>query len=182
MEFLHSRAPDNVLRYSYYGDWVAIEKTPGAEVSDFYYYYDTLVLSKMAAVLGNSADAATYAHLAGQIKDAFNNEFFDAKTDNYATGTQTANALPLFLDMVPKDRRGAVVGNLLNDILYRQNTHVTTGFIGLRYLMPVLTRVGLLRILPMTWRCRPPTRVGVTCWRTAPRPLGNLAEQDRDRR
>jgi alpha-L-rhamnosidase len=119
-----------------------LEKTPGAEVSDFYYYYDTLVLSKMAAVLGNSVDAAAYEHLAGQIKDAFNKEFLVENTNNYATGTQTANALPLFLDMVPKDRRGAVVGNLHNDILYRQNTHVTTGFIGLRYLMPLLTELG----------------------------------------
>ena len=72
VEFLRSRAPDNVLRYSYYGDWVAMEKTPGAVVSDFYYYYDTLLLSKMAAVLGNSADAASYTQLAAQIKDAFN--------------------------------------------------------------------------------------------------------------
>ena len=81
---------------------MATEKTPGAEVSDFYYYYDTLVLSKMAAALGNSADAETYAQLAVQIKDAFNKEFFDPKTANYTTGTQTANDLPLFLDMVPK--------------------------------------------------------------------------------
>jgi len=129
-----------VLRYSYYGDWVAIEKTPGELVSDFYYYYDTLLLSKIAAVLGNSADATTYAQLAAEIKDAFNREFFDAKTGNYANGTQTANALPLYLDMAPQDHRGAVVGNLTNDILYRHNTHVTTGFIGVRYLMPVLTQ------------------------------------------
>lgn len=106
VEFLRGRAPDNVLRYSYYGDWVAIEKTPGELVSDFYYYYDTFVLAKIAAVLGNSADAANYTQLATQIKDAFNHEFLDAKTGNYAKGTQTANALPLFLDMVPKDRRG----------------------------------------------------------------------------
>jgi alpha-L-rhamnosidase len=142
VEFLHSRAPDNVLRYSYYGDWVAIEETPGAEVSDFYYYYDTLLLSQMAAVLGNSADAATYTQLARQIKDAFNHEFFDAKTGNYANGTQTANALSLFLDLAPKDARGRVAGNLTNDILYAHDTHVTTGFIGIRYLMPALTQLG----------------------------------------
>ena len=142
VEFLRTRAPDNVLRYSYYGDWVSLEKTPGEEVSDFYYYYDALLLAKIAAVLGNSADATTYTQLAAQIKDAFNHEFFDAKTGNYANGTQTANALPLFLDMVPKERRGAVAGNLTHDILYRHDTHVTTGFIGIRYLMPVLTQLG----------------------------------------
>jgi alpha-L-rhamnosidase len=142
VEYLHSRAPDNVLRDSHYGDWVAIEKTPGALVSDFYYYYDTLILSKIAAALGNSADAASYAQLATHIKDAFNQEFFNAKTGNYADGTQTANALPLFLDMVPEDRRRSVARDLTDDILYGHDTHLTTGFIGVRYLMPLLTELG----------------------------------------
>jgi alpha-L-rhamnosidase len=42
--------------------------------------------------------------------------------------------------MAPKDRRGKVVGNLVNNILYEHDTHLTTGFIGIRYLMPVLTQ------------------------------------------
>jgi len=142
VEFLGSRAPDHVLRYSYYGDWVATEKTPGELVSDFYYYYDTLLLSRIATVLGNSTDAASYAQLAAQIKDAFNQEFFNAKTGNYANGTQTANTLPLWLDMAPRDRRGSVEGNLTYDILYRHDTHLTTGFIGVRYLMPLLTELN----------------------------------------
>ena len=142
VEFLGSRAPDHVLRYSYYGDWVATEKTPGELVSDFYYYYDTLLLSRIATVLGNSTDAASYTQLAAQIKDAFNQEFFNAKMGNYANGTQTANTLPLWLDMAPRDRRGSVEGNLTYDILYGHNTHVTTGFIGVRYLMPLLTELN----------------------------------------
>jgi alpha-L-rhamnosidase len=142
VEFLRTKAPDNVLRYSYYGDWVAIDETPGALVSDFYYYYDTLLLSKMATVLGNSADATNYSQLAAQIKDAFNQEFFDPKTGHYSTGSQTANALPLFLNMEPPGSRGGVERSLTNNILYTQNTHVTTGFIGLRYLLPVLTELG----------------------------------------
>ncbi len=139
-EFLHSRAPDNVLRFSLYGDWVATESTPGAEVSDFYYYYDTLVLSKMAAALGKSADAEMYSERAGLIKDAFNKEFFDPKSGNYTTGTQTANDLPLFLDMVPPKYHGSVVSNLVDNILYEHNTHLTTGLAGLRYLFPALTQ------------------------------------------
>jgi alpha-L-rhamnosidase len=142
VEFLRSRAPDNVLRYSYYGDWVAIEKTPGALVSDFYYYYDVQILSKAAQILGHADDATSYSQLSAQIQEAFNREFFDPKTGSFANGTQTANTLPLFLDMVPKDHRGSVAGNLENDVLYRHNTHVTTGFIGVKYLLPVLTELG----------------------------------------
>jgi alpha-L-rhamnosidase len=142
VEFLRTKAPDNVLRYSYYGDWVGIEETPNALVSDFYYYYDTLLLSKIAGVLGNSADTANYSQLAAQIKDSFNREFFDAKSGSYATGSQTSNTLPLFLDMAPPDRRGGVASSLTNNVLYGHDTHATTGFIGLRYLFPVLTQLG----------------------------------------
>jgi alpha-L-rhamnosidase len=44
--------------------------------------------------------------------------------------------------MVPEKSREKVVSNLTYNILYQHNTHVTTGFIGLRYLMPVLTQFG----------------------------------------
>jgi alpha-L-rhamnosidase len=143
VEFLRTKAPDNVLRYSYYGDWVAIEPTPGELVSDAYYYYDVQLLAKMAGILGKSADAQTYAQLAAQIKDAFNREFYDAKRGVYATGTQTANTLPLFLGLVPPEAKEAVGGKLFNDIVYQHDSHVTTGFIGVKYLFPLLTRSGL---------------------------------------
>jgi len=142
VEFLRTKAPDNVLRYSYYGDWVAVEKTPGALVSDFYYYYDVQVLAKIAKLLGKSEDAQTYTQLNAQIKEAFHCEFYDAKRGVYANGTQTANALALFLDLVPKDAQGVVSGNLFNDIVYAHDSHVTTGFIGVKYLLPLLTRSG----------------------------------------
>jgi len=143
VEFLRTKAPDNVLRYSYYGDWVAIEPTPGELVSDAYYYYDVQLLAKMAGILGKSADAQTYAQLAAQIKDAFNREFYDAKRGVYATGTQTANTLPLFLGLVPPEAKEAVGGKLFNDIVYQHDSHVTTGFIGVKYLFPLLSRSGL---------------------------------------
>lgn len=143
VEFLRTKAPDNVLRYSYYGDWVAIEPTPGGLVSDAYYYYDVQLLAKMAGILGKSADAQTYAQLATQIKDAFNREFYDAKRGVYATGTQTANTLPLFLGLVHPGVQETVQGKLFNDIVYQHDSHVTTGFIGVKYLLPLLSRSGL---------------------------------------
>jgi len=142
VEFLRSRAPDNVLRYSYYGDWVAIEHTPGELVSDAYYYYDVEILRDIAAILGKSADSQAYAQLADQIRTAFNQAFLDSRTGTYANGTQTADALALFLGLVPHDHRGDVAEHLTNDITLGHNTHVTTGFIGVKVLMPVLTEIG----------------------------------------
>ena len=140
--FLRTRAKDNVLRYSYYGDWIAIKHTPGALVSNSYFYYDTHILSGIAKVLGKTEDAETYSKLAGEIKEAFNKAFFNSGTGEYANGTQTAQAMPLFLDLVPEKERGGVMGKLYNNIVYEHNTHLTTGFIGVKYLMPVLTRYG----------------------------------------
>jgi alpha-L-rhamnosidase len=142
VEFLRTKAESGVLKYSHYGDWVAVDKTPGSLVSDFYYFYDARVLSDVAAVLGNRSDAAGYAKLAEEIKAAFHKEFFDPRTGNYANGSQTANALALFLDLAPESGRGAAWGNLFDNLAYKNNSHLTTGIIGTKYVMEVLTRQG----------------------------------------
>jgi alpha-L-rhamnosidase len=142
VEFLRSRALDNLLSYSYYGDWVAVEPTPGSFVSAAYYFHDVEILSKIAQILGNSADAQTYSQLAEQIKDAVNRKFFDADQNVYANGTQTANTLALYFGLVPQAGRGRVARHLTDDIVYQHDTHVTTGFIGVKYLFPLLTQMG----------------------------------------
>jgi alpha-L-rhamnosidase len=140
--FLRSHAQDNVYRLHSEGDWVELAHTPGDYIGDFWYYYDVSLFSRMAEVLGNSAEAASYGQLAAQIKSALNRTFFDANSGNYANGTQTANAMALFLDLVPKEHRSAVERNLTDDIVYAHNTHVTSGFIGVKFLMPVLSATG----------------------------------------
>ena len=142
VEFLGSRSEGGLVKYSRYGDWVSLQDTPGSLVSAFYHYYDVSVLSQMAAALGKAGDAARYASMADQIKARFHEAFFDPQSNHYAGGSQTANALPLFLDMVPGKVRGNVLRNLYDDILYNQNTHVTTGFLGVKYLMELLTDTG----------------------------------------
>lgn len=142
VEFLRSKEEDGLVTYSYYGDWVSVEKTPGSLVSAFYYYYDVKILADVADVLGKIEEAKAYKQQAENIKAAFHTRFFKPETGSYASGTQTANALPLFLDMVPKTVRGSVSGNLINDIVYGHNTHLTTGVIGTKYIMELLTRLN----------------------------------------
>ncbi|MGH7866234.1 MAG: alpha-L-rhamnosidase C-terminal domain-containing protein, partial [Candidatus Dormibacteraceae bacterium] len=139
IEFLRSRAPGNILSYSYYGDWVPVVHTDGDFVSAAYYYYEVQILSKIAGVLGQTADVQAYAQLAGQIKDAINQKFYNPSTGNYANGTQTANAMAIALGLA---KNGRVAGSLTNDIVYYHNTHITTGFIGVKFLMPALTEIG----------------------------------------
>jgi alpha-L-rhamnosidase len=141
VEFLKSTAENGVLKWSHYGDWVAVEKCPGSIVSSFYYYYDVRVLADAARVIGKAQDAALYDKLAGEIRTAFNREFYDPKTGDYADGTQTANTLPLFLDL-PTEKQGGTWGRLFDDVVYKHNSHLTTGIIGTKYIMELLTRNG----------------------------------------
>jgi alpha-L-rhamnosidase len=138
-DYLRTRSRDGILDYSYYGDWVPIEKTPGNLVSTFCYYWSADLVSRMAGILGKGGEAEAYRKLAGEIKDAFNARFLNAATGVYGTGTQTAQILPLFLDMVPGNRRGGVFGALRDDLVYTRNTHLATGILGTKYLFPLLT-------------------------------------------
>jgi alpha-L-rhamnosidase len=142
VEFLRSNEEGGLVKFSHYGDWVAVDKTPGSLVSSFYYYYDVMILADIAKILGNEKDSQTYAKLVGEIRSAFHGEYFDPKTRSYANGTQTANALALFLELVPRNEREAVWSNLFDNIVYKNNSHLTTGIIGTKYIMEVLTRMG----------------------------------------
>jgi alpha-L-rhamnosidase len=98
------------------------------------------ILSDMAEVLGRNSDVKFYKNLSEDIKKKFNSEYYDPETGDYSNGTQTANLLPLFLDMVPEKERGKVYQNLNWSILYENNTHLTTGIVGTKYLMEVLPK------------------------------------------
>jgi alpha-L-rhamnosidase len=141
VEFLRSQAENGLVKFSSYGDWVALEKCPGAIVSSFYYFYDVKILADAARALGKSQDAALYDRLAGDIRTAFNREYYNPKTGDYADGTQTANTLPLFLG-IATDKEGGASGRLFDDIVYKHNSHLTTGIIGTKYIMELLTRNG----------------------------------------
>jgi len=116
--------------------------TPSSLTSTAYYYLDTRIVAQAAEILGQRQDARHYAELAGQIKSAFHRKFFDENTNQYATGSQTSNAIPLYLDIVPKEKINAVVSNLVEDITARHHGHLSTGMLGTNALTQVLGKLG----------------------------------------
>jgi len=116
--------------------------TPAALTSTAFYYYGTWILSRVAEALKKTDDATRYAALAQDIKEAFNRKFLDKVSNQYATGSQTSNALPLFFEMVPEDKIPAVLKNLVDDILTKHNGHQSTGIVGTNALAQALPRYG----------------------------------------
>jgi len=83
------------------------KRTPAAITSTGYYYYDTWILAQAANILGKNDDYEHYSTLAGKIKKAFNEKFLNKQTNQYATGSQTSNAMALHLGLVPEERQEA---------------------------------------------------------------------------
>ncbi len=131
------------------GDWCpATDTTPVELTSTGYFYCDTVLLSKISELLGRSAEARRYTALASNIKQVFNQKFFDENTGIYANGTQTAQSCPLFHDLAEPKDRARVFERLLKKI-ERDDFHLNTGILGTKYLMQVLTDFGRVDI---AWR------------------------------
>ena len=141
-DYLRKRSEDGVVYYYSFGDWVPVEKTPGALVSTFYYCWSADITARAAIILGKTDEADVYLKLAAAIRQAFHKQFFNPGTGTYADGSQTANLLALYLNMAPDDLRSAALSDLTGDIIYTHDTHLTTGIVGTKYLLPLLTRSG----------------------------------------
>jgi len=136
----------DLLRPAYgYGDWVSIEsETPKDVIATAYFAYSTRLVSKTAAVLGKTEDARKYEALFEQIRDAFNKAYVtdDARIKGE---TQTCYLLGLYFDLLPQDKREQATRHLVED-LRKRDWHLSTGFVGLSYLLPTLTETGHLDI------------------------------------
>jgi alpha-L-rhamnosidase len=120
-------------------DWVAPVSTPHDYFQTGFYYLDTTLLAKMAAVVGRPADAVQYSALAGRIAAGFTKRFFAADTGVFANGTQLAYALPLVFGLVPAGREQSIVDKLVAGIAAHGN-HLTTGFVGTTLVFQALGR------------------------------------------
>jgi hypothetical protein len=131
------------------GDWFDLgpkppgtsQLTPMGVTGTATYYYDLTILSQVARLLGKTADATAYEQLAAAVKTAFNAKFFNLATKQYATGSQTANAMAVYMNLVAPGDKAAVVENIVQDIRRRGNA-LTAGDIGYRYLLRVLEDAG----------------------------------------
>jgi alpha-L-rhamnosidase len=141
-DYLTKRSQNGVVYYYSYGDWVAADRTPGGLVSTFYYCWCADIAARAAIVLGKTDDADTYIRLASSIRQAFHKQFFNPESGSYGSGSQTSSLLALYLDMIPESLRGAVLSDLTSDIIYARDTHLSTGIVGTKYLLPLLSRSG----------------------------------------
>lgn len=128
-------------RHNDYGDWLAAgEETSRDLVAATYWAHDAALMAEIAEVLGETEAVAGYARLRTELAEAFCADHVAA--DGRVTGdTQTGYALALGMDLVPEHLRAAAAGHLVANI-ERHGWHLTTGFLGVALLCPVLSATG----------------------------------------
>ena len=126
-----------------YGDWLSIgANTPKDLIGTAYFAWSTHLVAEAAKVLGKSDDAAKYAQLYQEIKDAFNKEY--VSPDGRIKGnTQCCYIMALKFGLLPDELRPKAAQYLIDDISSKGD-HLSTGFVGVSYLLPVLTKAGKL--------------------------------------
>jgi alpha-L-rhamnosidase len=140
---IHRNNPDLIWRTrvgNHYGDWLQIDaETPREVLATAYFARSARLTAKAADALGR-ADSDRYAALANAIASKFCDAFVE--DDGWVSGrTQTGQLLALAFDLLPAERRGAAAARLIDAI----DSHaglLTTGFLGVSLLCPVLSEIG----------------------------------------
>jgi alpha-L-rhamnosidase len=116
--------------------------TPGNYLGTSYYYYMLKLMEHFAILTHNEKDQETFSALAEKVKKAFNDNFYDGLNKTYTNNTATANIIALAYDLAPENLRPTIFNNLLEKTLGENNGHISTGLIGIQWLMRTLTQYG----------------------------------------
>lgn len=143
---------NGIMTKDKYGDWCVPPELPnlihskdttrmtdGALISTAYYYRMLGLMENFATLLKKSEDVNAFETEKEFIKTAFNTKYFDKERSVYSNNTVTANILPLYFGMIPAGYEKAVFKQITNRIETEYNSHVSSGVVGIQWLMRTLT-------------------------------------------
>lgn len=152
VDYLTSRADNGIVSHGLgdwydYGPWRAgfSKNTPVPLVATAHYIFDLQLLTRAAEMTGHKADVEKYSALLKDVTDSFNRTFYKPDSCYYGTGSQTSNALPLYLGLTGENKQ-KVMQSLIADIEAHGN-RLTTGDVGNRYLFQTLAQNDLNELL-----------------------------------
>lgn len=160
---------DYIITKDKYGDWCVppeslelihskdpSRKTDGSLIATAYYLKVLQLMHRFASLQGLKNDAEEWEDLEHRMKDAFNTRFLHIKEGTslvpghtlypdsiyYGNNTVTANILPLAFGLVPKNYIKEVAKNAVTSIITTNKGHISTGVIGVQWLLRELSRRG----------------------------------------
>lgn len=139
--YLRATSANGVRARSIYGDWLSIgESTPVGVTDTAYCAYVCSLMSRMAGLLGKETDAKKFATYADNYREGWCREFLN-EDGTTKCGSQTSYVLGLAFNLIPEDKRAACAAALVQKIM-NNGWRLSTGFLGVSYLLPVLVDTG----------------------------------------
>lgn len=143
LAFRQQQSPDylGVNTGNGWGDWLSLgAETPIEYIDTVYFAYSTQLMQEMAAAIGRDADARAYQDLLTKIKRAFVQKYIQP-SGLLAVDNQTAYALALSVNLIPDDHLSQARARLVA-LLEQNQGRMSTGFLGTKPLLPVLSQSG----------------------------------------
>lgn len=151
MDYLERTNPDGLRTRDLgnnYGDWLCIPADTSFRthspmknlLATAFWADDANRMAAAAMALGKESDAQRFSDTFNMVRSAFQEEFLNPD-GSLTVKTQTAHLLALAFDLVPEDLKPQTAGYLVN-LIEDNDRHLTTGFVGIRFLNPVLTDFG----------------------------------------
>ncbi|XEC96149.1 family 78 glycoside hydrolase catalytic domain [Paenibacillus tarimensis] len=126
-----------------YGDWLSINAdTPKDVLATAYFAYSALLFSRISGIVGHTENEAIYADLFERIKQAFVQGYLDRQSGIIKGDTQTVYVLALYFRLLP-DEWAPVAARRLEALIQSNGNRLSTGFLGVGYLLPALSENGL---------------------------------------
>lgn len=152
---------ENIRPKGGFGDWLSIgRKTPPDLLASVYFAYCASLMNEMALAIGEEDDARYYKKLTDDIRLAFekhytngkgkfvvdaakygNRQGYVDKNMSISAHTQTAYANAIFKDVLDEENK-EIAGRHLADLIRANDYKLTTGFLGVRPLLPALSETG----------------------------------------
>lgn len=122
------------------GDWLPYKTVTRSDfTTTCAYFLDYKFMARFARLLGR--DASFYEKKAEKIRNLINTKYMNPYEYTYAGGTQAAQAIALYLGIVP-DGSEQFVADKLADMICKNDTMPDFGMLGTKTVLRVLTQYG----------------------------------------
>ncbi len=120
-----------------FGDWLSvIEKTDIPVINQCFFAQSCWLVGRSYVILGDTEQARKYLAMYDEVRNAFRKAYL--KDGKIQSDTETAYAFAFQTGLVSKDEiHDAFVG-----CVKRNGEVLTTGFVGVKYLLPALDNIG----------------------------------------
>lgn len=120
-----------------FGDWLNVgSETDKSVLNTLYFAYSASLTARACRIIGD-CDEAEFAALYEDIRRAFRSAFVEAD-GTIKSDTQTAYLLAYAFGIATEDE---IKSHLVRKI-HEANDHLATGFLGVKFLLPVLCEIG----------------------------------------